>query len=109
MLKITINMISTMATPIKYNMICAQIYPLAKYFSLKKRLKKKTIKLAPTDRLTSIWTCGINSVKITTGKLKIPARKLKVIKNKTHKSILLLLEAKKSEIIKNASTITMIT
>ena len=107
MLKIIINMISTMAHPIKYKMVCSQIYPLEKYLSPKKRLIEQTIKFAPTDRLTNIWTCGRNSVKITIGKLKIPARKLNVIKNKMLNSVLLLLEAMKNEINKIASTITI--
>ena len=108
MLKITMKMSSTMAHPPKNNRICAQIYPLEKYLSLRKRVIKLTIIFAPTDKLTNIWTWGINSVKITIGKLKIPKRKQSVIKSKMLNSVLLYLEAKKNKINKFASTITII-
>jgi len=99
---------STIAHPAKNNRICAQIYPLEKYLSLKKRVMKLTIRFAPTDRLTNIWTWGINSVKITIGKLIIPKRKQRVIKIKMLNSTLLLLEVKKNKINKITSTITII-
>ena len=97
-----------MAHPTKNNRICAQIYPLEKYLSLKMRVIKFTMRLAPTDRLTNIWTWGINSVKITIGRLKIPNRKESIRKSEMLNSVLLYLEAKKNTINKFTSTITII-
>ena len=61
--------------------------------------------VAPSERLTNMWTCGKNWVIMIIGSERIPAIRLNKKKIRSVKEILLALAVKYIVVIKLASTI----